>query len=80
MDPRVQSFHPPFQDLGESCKTGYVAHRNLCLTQKVCRSTGRNNVDTLFFEGAREVGDASLVGNGNEGALNLHEKVEAMKG
>jgi len=51
-----------------------MSGRDLFLTQQFRRSTGRNNVDTLFFEGAREVGNAGFVGNGNEGALNLHGK------
>ena len=74
MHTRVQRFHPAFQNFGETRKTGYLADRDLFLTQQFRRSTGRNNVDTLFFEGAREIGNASLVRNGNESPLNLHVK------
>jgi hypothetical protein len=70
----VQRFHPSFQHLGESRETGNLAHRDLFLTQQFRRSTCRNNVDTLFFEGAREVGNASLVGNGNKGADDFHSR------
>ena len=75
----MQSFHSPFQHLGKSRKTGYVPDRDLFLTQQFRRSTGRNNVDTLLVERAREVGNAALVGNGKEGAGDFHGNAEAIK-
>ena len=71
---RVQSFHPSFQHLGEPRETGNLADRDLFLTQEFRRATGGNNIDTLFFESAGEVGNASLVGNGNKGADDFHQE------
>jgi len=42
-------------------------------------TAGRDDIDPLFLEGAREFRDPLLVGDGDESAGDFHGNVEAMK-
>jgi hypothetical protein len=69
---RVQRLDPPVENLGKRSEFGNIAHWNFLFPQQISCSAGRNDVYALALESARERGNASFVGNGNERAGDFH--------
>ena len=73
---RVQGFDPALQHFRKRGETGNVAHRNFFFPKQFRRAAGGNDIDALTLQGARKIGDAGLVRNGNESAGDLHQEME----
>src|SRR4029434_6287561 len=75
----MQRLYPAIEHFGKPGETGNAAHINSRLPQETRCAARGNDFDAPFLELAREIGHASLVGNGDESALDFHEDFRCTK-
>jgi len=73
MDLRMQRLHPAVHHFGEAGHLGDVADGNARFRQRLAGASGRDELDSLRRQRTRELDEARLVGNGNEGASDAAE-------
>ena len=73
MDLRMQRLHPAVHHFGEAGHLGDVADANARFRQRLAGASGRDELDSLRRQRTRELDEARLVGNGNEGASDAAE-------
>ena len=66
MDLRVQGLDPPVHHLGKAGEIGHVADRKPRLGERLARAAGGDELDAERGQGAGEIDEAGLVGNGNQ--------------
>ena len=66
VDPRVERLDPPVEHLGEAGHRGDVRHGQTCVAEGARRAAGRDELETGVDEAPAEIGEAGLVGHGQE--------------
>jgi len=70
MDLRVQGLHPAVHDLGKAGVRGDLDHRQPGVLQSARRAAGREQLDAVTDQRARELDQAALVRDGYQGATD----------
>ena len=73
MDLGMQRLHPAVHHFGEAGHLGDFEHGKAGVRQRLARAPGRDELHSLRRQRTRELDDARLVGNGNEGARDAAE-------
>jgi len=71
---RMQGFDAAVHDLREAGQGADLGDLEFRVTQRSCGAAGRDEPDTECVETAREVGEAGLVGDAQQGAARVDER------
>src|SRR5262249_4370176 len=73
MDLGMQRLHPAVHHFGEAGHLGDIERANAGVRQRLAGASSRDELDSRRRQRARELDEARLVGNGDEGASDAAE-------